>query len=134
MDAYPSRVLDVDHRIGDKVAIKGPGQATRGVIEERLPAAARVRTREGSVVEVAYATMTNYSAAARKAWSKQPLRRVGRPRGATVDRVTVNVRLDRELWNAFKDAETEGLITARSETINAWLRDGLTKLRRIDRR
>ena len=126
--------MDVDHRIGDKVAIKRSGEVTRGVIEERLPAAARVRIHEGLVVEVAYATLTNYSAAARKAWSKQPLRRVGRPRGATVDRVTVNVRLDRELWNAFKAAETEGLITGRSETINAWLRDGLTRLRRSDRR
>ena len=126
--------MDIEHRIGDKVAIKGLGQVTRGIIEESLPAGARVHTREGSVIEVAYAKLTNYSAVARRAWSKQPLRRVGRPRGTIVDRVTVSVRLDRELWDAFRDAESEGLITARSETINTWLREGLTKLRRINRR
>lgn len=121
--------MSVDHRIGDKVAIKGAGQAIRGIIEEAFSTTARIRTVDAASLEVAYSALTNYSAAARKAWSTQPRRRVGRPRGTTTDRVTVNLRLDNELWRAFKDAESEGLITARCETINAWLRDGLRRLR-----
>jgi len=124
--------VETDHRIGDKVAVKNRGTPLRGVIVEVQAAMVRVQT-SSATVDVELDDVTNYSAAARKAWSKHPHRRVGRPRGAVVDRVTVNLRVDRDLWTAFQTAEIDGLIAARTETINKWLREGLRRLQRGSR-
>ena len=59
-----------------------------------------------------------------------PNRRVGRPKGARhCDRVSVTLRIDRELWEQFKCDESEGLIEDRTATINSWLREMMDKLR-----
>jgi len=119
-----------DHRVGDKVAVKNHAPRSRGIIVAVRARSLRVETESGAV-DVQLDDVTNYSAAARKAWSKQPHRRgVGRPRGAVVDRVTVNLRVDRDVWTAFQLAEMSGLIATRTETINRWLREGLQKLER----
>ena len=84
----------------------------------------------GELVTVASARVTNFSLAARKAWKNMPHRRVGRPKGARhCDRVSVTLRIDRELWEQFKQDEIEGLIEDRTATINAWFRDMLDKLK-----
>lgn len=64
-----NNLMNVDHRVGDKVAIKTEGEVARSVIEERVPVAA-CRTRQGLLLYVASAALTNDSAIARKAWSK----------------------------------------------------------------
>ena len=121
--------METVHQVGDKVAVKNRDTNLRGVIVDFKASSIVVQTPTGTV-EADARHVTNYSAAARKAWSKQPRRRVGRPRGATVDRVTVNLRIDRDVWLAFQTAETQGLITTRTETINKWLREGLKRLQR----
>jgi len=124
--------MDADHRVGDKVAVKNRGTPLRGVIVEVQLAMVRVQA-SSATVDVDLDDVTNYSAAARKAWLTRPHRRVGRPRGAVVDRVTVNLRVDRDLWTAFQTAEINGLIAARTKTINKWLREGLRRLQRGSR-
>jgi hypothetical protein len=58
-----------------------------------------------------------------------PERRVGRPKGSTVcDRISVTIRFDRELWQRFRIAETEGLIADRTATFNAWLEEHLDRV------
>ena len=54
-----------------------------------------------------------------------------RPKGARhCDRVSVTLRIDRELWEKFKQDELEGLIEDRTATINTWFREMLDKLKR----
>lgn len=70
--------------------------------------------------------IVNYSLAARKAWEKMPLRQVGRPVGTKrTDRVSVTLRIDRDLWDEFRAAEEKGLITNRTTTVNEWIRQKL---------
>ena len=60
-----------------------------------------------------------------------PHRRVGRPRGARhCDLVSVTLRIDRELWERFRQDESAGLIEDRTATINMWFRDMVDKLKR----
>ena len=60
-----------------------------------------------------------------------PHRQVGRPKGARhCDRVSVTLRIDRELWKQFRQDESEGLIEDRTATINTWFRAMLDKLKR----
>ena len=85
----------------------------------------------GELVTVAPARVTNFSLAARKAWKNMPHRRVGQPKGTRhCDRVSVTLRIDRELWEQFKQEESEGLIEDRTATINTWFREMLDKLKR----
>jgi hypothetical protein len=81
------------------------------------------------VVRVQAKDVTNYSLAARRAWKKMPERRVGRPKGSgTRGRISVTLRIDRELWDSFRQAEVVGLVTDRTATINAWIREKLAEL------
>lgn len=116
---------------GDKVKIKrAEFKGERGIVvsvsKKRLfvqiaGAAAPVSVHDSDV--------TNYSLAARKAWENMPDRRVGRPKGSrTSDRVSVTLRIDRELWQQFREAERVGKIADRTQTINGWLREKLTEL------
>src|ERR671923_1710799 len=120
-------------KVGDKVKLKSHhGAPARGVVEEVYGNKLWVRLDEsGELVTVASAHVTNFSLAARKAWKNMPHRRVGRPKGARhCDRVSVTLRIDRELWEQFKQDESEGLIEDRTATINAWFREMLDKLKR----
>jgi uncharacterized protein (DUF4415 family) len=116
------------HLSGDKVRIKqGPLKGLRGTLVRPQLEGWLVSTKDGDhewvVSEVA---LTNFSLAARRAWQSMPDRKVGRPLGSKVsDRVSVTLRLDRNLWDSFRDAEDRGLIIDRTEIFNAWLRDYL---------
>jgi len=127
----------MDAQIGDKVRLKsGTNQGVRGVIEKVQSTKLSVRLAEsGGLVRVPRSAVTNFSLAARKAWERMPQRRVGRPKGtSTTDRVSVTLRIDRELWEQFKEAESSGQIKDRTATINAWFADQLSELANQSRR
>ena len=123
----------MEPEVGDKVRLKAhKGAPVRGVVAAVHSDELLVRL-EGSeeLITVAPALVTNFSLAARKAWKNMPHRRVGRPKGARhCDRVSVTLRIDRELWEQFRQDESEGLIEDRTATVNAWFRDMLDKLTR----
>ena len=125
-------MVPMEPEVGDKVRLKGYNSAsTRGVVEAVQGGELLVRLNEsGELVPVASACVTNFSLAARKAWKNMPHRRVGRPKGARhCDRVSVTLRIDRELWEQFRQDEVEGLIEDRTATINTWFREMLDKLK-----
>ena len=118
--------------VGDKVRLKDHnGTPVRGVVAAVHNDQLLVRLdASGELIAVAPARVTNFSLAARKAWKHMPHRRVGRPKGARhCDRVSVTLRIDRELWAQFRQDEAEGLIEDRTATINAWLRDMLDQIK-----
>ena len=122
----------MEPEIGDKVKLKGDNSAaTRGVVEAVQGDVLLVRLDEsGECVPIASARVINFSLAARKAWKHMPHRRVGRPKGARhCDRVSVTLRIDRELWEQFKQDESAGLIEDRTATINTWFRAMLDQLK-----
>jgi uncharacterized protein (DUF4415 family) len=124
----------MEHEVDDKVKLKNYNSASvRGVVEEVHGDELLVRLDEsGELVAVAAELVTNFSMAARKAWKNMPHRRVGRPKGARhCDRVSVTLRIDRELWEQFKQEELAGLIEDRTATINAWFREMLDKRKRM---
>jgi uncharacterized protein (DUF4415 family) len=124
----------MEPEVGDKIKLKSQnGASARGVVEEVRGDALLVRLDEsGELAAVASESVTNFSLAARKAWKNMPHRRVGRPKGARhCDRVSVTLRIDRELWEQFKRNESAGRIKDRTATINFWFREMLDKLERI---
>jgi uncharacterized protein (DUF4415 family) len=85
----------------------------------------------GELIPVTSESATNFSLAARKAWKNMPHRQVGRPKGARhCDRVSVTLRIDRALWEQFKQDESEGRIRDRTATINSWFREMLDRSKR----
>jgi uncharacterized protein (DUF4415 family) len=123
----------MEPEVGDKVRLNDHNSAPmRGVVAAVHGDELLVRLDEsGELVTIASARVTNFSLAARKAWKNMPHRRVGRPKGARhCDRVSVTLRIDRELWEKFKQDESEGLIEDRTATINTWFREMLDKLKR----
>ena len=119
--------------VGDKVRLKDHnGTPVRGVVAAVHATELLVRLDNSEeLIAVAPARVTNFSLAARKAWKNMPHRRVGRPKGARhCDRVSVTLRIDRELWAQFRQDEAAGLIADRTATINSWLRDMLDQLKR----
>jgi hypothetical protein len=121
---------------GDKVRLKsGTHAGSRGVLdtfdEERLV----VRLEDsGQKVRVTPEQITNFSLAARKAWVTGPDRAVGRRKGTKLsDRVSVTLRLDRDLWELFLALEEDRVIEDRTGLINATLREKLAKLDRSRR-
>jgi len=123
----------MEPEVGDKVKLKNHnGAPVRGVVAAVHGDALLVRVDESEeLIAVAPDLVTNFSLAARKAWKNMPHRRVGRPKGARhCDRVSVTLRIDRELWEQFRHDEVEGLIQDRTATINSWFRGMLDKLKR----
>ena len=117
--------------LGDKVRLTPPGcPASRGIVQAVIGTKIAVQIEgSGEVVEVPANAVTNFSAAARKAWQTRPRRNVGRPKGSrTCDRVSVTLRIDRELWKEFLSNEASGVIAERTGTINRWLREKLDQL------
>jgi hypothetical protein len=121
---------------GDKVKLKaGRHRGERGVVAAVEGAKLVVRL-DGSGQEVWLAPedVTNFSLAARKAWVTGPDRAVGRRKGTRLsDRVSVTLRIDRELWDRFVELEEAGVIADRTALVNGWLRDKLTELDRGER-
>ena len=127
------RLLIMEARPGDKVRLKINGQPNlRGVVQSIEDNNRLVVSIEDSAktVRVSADAVVNFSLAARKAWKSMPDRRVGRPKGTRVcDRVSVTLRIDRDLWERFQLMESNGLIEDRTATINNWLTE---KLRTLD--
>src|SRR5262249_50648010 len=79
--------------------------------------------------------VTNYSLAARKAWVTGPDRAVGRPKGTKLtDRVSVTLRIDRDLWERFTALAEAGVIEDRTAVVNGWFREKLAELEGGERR
>ena len=117
--------------VGDKIRIKtGVHLGQRGVVTAAGESQVAVRLdATGKIVEVSATDIHNYSRAARKAWESMPDRAVGRPKGTRLcDRVSVTVRIDRIVWERFRAAESCGIISDRTATINHLLRQKLDEL------
>ncbi len=125
----------MDARPRDKLRITaGRSRGARAVVEEVLSEDLLVRLLDtNKVVPVAKEDVLNFSAAARKAWKTMPARKVGRPPGQTVDRVSVTVRLDRALWDRFRKLEAKGAIDDRSDFLEAALTHAICRLGGRDR-
>jgi uncharacterized protein (DUF4415 family) len=123
-------------KVGDKVRIKADDTfGARGVIEATTSDKLRIRLEElGKSILVKPDEVTNLSLAARKAWVSMPNRQVGRPKGMRFcDRISVTLRIDRDLWEQFQLKESIGLIDDRTATINNWLREKLAELEQMER-
>jgi hypothetical protein len=118
--------------VGDKVKLKRTAQvapSARGVVTEVRALSLIVRLESGTTAEVTDKQVTNFSLAARKAWQNMPARNVGRPKGSRVcDRLSVTIRLDRALWQRFREAEEEGAVPDRTAALNRWIADGLDRV------
>ena len=118
-------------KLGDKVKIRsGSMNGQRGVVERTQGNSLVVRTVDGNeLIELPQTDVTNFSLAARKAWKKMPKRRVGRPRRkGDSKRISVTLRIDRDLWDLFQVAESAGKVADRSTVLNAWIREKLSEL------
>ena len=121
---------------GDKVRLKAKRHTgSRGIIEATQDGKLVVRLEDsGQKVLVVPEEVTNLSLAARKAWVSMPDRHVGRPKGMRFcDRISVTLRIDRDLWEQFRSKEATGFIDDRTATINSWLREKLAELERVER-
>ena len=122
---------------GDKVRIKAGAHAgERGLVEAVDGEKLVVRLEEaGLKMRVLPEQVTNFSLAARKAWVTGPDRAVGRRKGTKLcDRVSVTLRLDREIWEHFLGLEEAGVIDDRTGLINGWFREKLAELDREGRK
>ncbi len=118
---------------GDKVRLKtGAHAGARGLLDAFDGDKVVVRLEEsGRKVHVMPEHVTNFSLAARKAWVTEPDRAVGRRKGTKLsDRVSVTLRVDRELWELFLSLEAGGVIEDRTGLINEWFREKLAGLAR----
>ncbi len=116
---------------GDKVRLKTTAhRGERGVVDLVEGGKLVVRLEgSGQVVRLLPEDVTNFSLAARKAWVTDPDRAVGRRKGTRLcDRVSVTLRLDRELWELFTGMEEDGVIEDRTGVVNSWFREKLSKL------
>lgn len=117
---------------GDKVRLRSRAHfGVRGAVETMREGKLVVRLEEnGQKVLVTPEEVTNLSLAARRAWVSMPERRVGRPKGMKFcDRISVTLRIDRDLWEQFRTKESSGLIEDRTAIINKWLREKLGELK-----
>jgi hypothetical protein len=118
---------------GDKVRLKvGDRAGERGLVEGIDGEKLLIRLENsGAKVRVTPEQVTNYSLAARKAWVTGPDRAVGRRKGTKLtDRVSVTLRLDRDLWEQFQGLEEAGIIDDRTGLVNGWFREKLAELDR----
>jgi hypothetical protein len=119
-----------DIRRSDKVRIStGPHAGQRAIVEKATQVSVQVRLQDSKRrVSVGPDAIANYSAAARRAWKTMPARKVGRPRGQTVDRISVTVRLDRTLWDRFRKLEAKGDIDDRAGFLETALTHAIRRL------
>ena len=117
-------------QVGDKVRLKLPlHENERGLVVRVTNRTILVEV-AGNTLETTPDDFTNLSLAARKAWESMPDRRVGRPKGSChCDRVSVTLRIDRELWDDFRRLEAESVIHDRTATINALIREKTEELK-----
>lgn len=114
--------------LGDKVRVRaGPYAGSRGVVRAIGETGAVVTLLAGTEIALSFAEITNYSAAARRAWQSMP-KRAGRPRLPAPRKKLVSVRLDLDVWRMLAQAAECGLVPSREQAINAWLRERLVHL------
>ncbi len=116
---------------GDKVRLKaGTHAGERGLVEGMDGEKLVIRLEDSDLrLRVTLEQVTNFSLAARKAWVTGPNRAVGRRKGTKLcDRVSVTLRLDRDLWELFKSLEEDRVIDDRTAVINSWFREKLAEL------
>jgi hypothetical protein len=116
---------------GDKVRLKaGTHAGERGLLDGFEGEELVIRLEDsGRKVRVSADQITNFSLAARKAWVTEPDRAVGRRKGTKLsDRVSVTLRLDRDVWEQFRGLEEAGIIQDRTRLINGWFREKLAGL------
>jgi hypothetical protein len=121
----------LNSELGDKVRLKaGPHAGERGTLDAIVGDRLVIRLEEsGATIRVTSDQVTNYSLAARKAWVTGPDRAVGRRKGTKLyDRVSVTLRLDRDVWERFLGLEEDGVIDDRTRMINRWFREKLADL------
>src|SRR5207244_13341369 len=119
--------------VRDTVRVKAGANAGERGLVEALDGEKLVVWLESSdlKVRVTPEQVTNFSLAARKAWVTGPDRAVGRRKGTKLcDRVSVTLRLDRQLWEDFLGLEVAGVIKDRTGLINGWFREKLAALDR----
>jgi hypothetical protein len=119
----------LDIQRGDKVRLKKvPASSDRAQVVSFDGRIVVVALPSGEIVSVGAEEITNFSSAARRAWRSRPERHVGRPRGIVKDRISVTVRIDRKLWQRVRALETAGILTERTEWLNATLRQAVAPL------
>ena len=117
-------------QVGDKVRLKIPPHENERRVVVRVTKRTILTEVAGNTFETTPDDFTNLSLAARKAWESMPDRRVGRPKGSYhCDRVSVTLRIDRELWDDFRRLEAVGVIQDRTATINALIREKTEELK-----
>ena len=122
-------------RAGDKIrVIAGPHAGSRALVAgvRAQTILARLESSDKTIA-LQYDEITNFSAAARKAWKTTPSRRVGRPAGKGPARTSVTLRIDKELWSKFQDYEARGHIQDRSLLIEQLLARKLDLIERSDK-
>ena len=116
-----------DLQVGDKVKLKPSAKhnaGRRGIVLSEINGSLVVRLENGEEVRTKSTQLCNYSLAARKAWLKMPNRKVGRPKGSGVgDRISVTIRFDRALWEAFLEKERNGEVQSRTAVLNQVLKE-----------
>lgn len=118
-------------QVGDKVRIKsGDHRGVRATVRSIRGKDLEVWSEDlGKTFRVPKQAVTNYSLAARKAWQTSPDRSVGRPKRLGLSlRVSVTLRIDRDLLQRLRANERNGTIEDRSDTINRWIREKLDLL------
>jgi hypothetical protein len=120
----------VDIKPRDKLRITaGPSRGERAIVERIDAKNLLVRLiATDKLVPVKSGEITNFSAAARKAWKTMPGRKVGRPKGRTINRISVTLRINRSIWNRFKELESAGAIADRSHFLETILERELSRL------
>jgi hypothetical protein len=121
---------ETDLQVGDKVKLKPSAKhdvGRRGIVLSCNDGAIVVQLENGEEVSAESSELSNYSLAARKAWLRMPDRKVGRPKGSGVgDRISVTIRFERALWEAFLEKERSGEFQSRTAVLNQVLREIIT--------
>jgi hypothetical protein len=119
----------LDIRRGDKIRLKKTRTSSgRAQVVSFDGDIIRVALPSGETISVGAEDITNFSSAARRAWDSRPERQVGRPRGMVKDRISVTVRIDRQLWQRVRALESAGILTRRTEWLNTTLREAVEPL------
>ncbi len=115
---------------GDKVRVRtGPHKGNRGILQGEENDLLRLRLASGEVLLAEPENLTNFSLAARRAWSVMP-KRAGRPQSPQPRKKMVSMRLDADLWRQLGHAAEIGLIQSREHAVNSWIRERLEELLR----
>ena len=114
-------------RVGDKVRVKtGLHSGARGVLSGVRGKQHTVLFRDGTRLRIDATQVTNFSAAARRAWRTMP-KRAGRP--LNPDRkVQVSLRIDAATWQGLGELAENGHIRSREHLTNVLLRRALRRL------